>query len=83
MPKVEGLTPAQAGALVQLSRLTPFRKLQQKISGNAEFKTWLESVAGEQDVPEVWDVDKPLSKCIENRHPLRKLIAVSSSVLRY
>ena len=60
--KVEGLTQAQAGAMVQLSKLGPFRKLGQNIPGNADFKTWLQSVAAEHDVPELWNVDKPLSK---------------------
>lgn len=61
-PKVEGLSQAQASAMLQLSKLSPFRKLSQKISGNAEFMSWLQSVAAEQDVPELWDTDKPLSK---------------------
>ena len=60
--KVEGLTQTQASAMVQLSKLAPFRKLNQKIPGNAAFKTWLQSVAAEKDVPEIWDIDKPLSK---------------------
>lgn len=61
-PKVEGLSQAQASAMLQLSKLSPFRKLSQKVSGNAEFMSWLQSVAAEQDVPELWDTDKPLSK---------------------
>ena len=61
-PKVEGLSQAQASAMLQLSKLSPFRKISQKISGNVDFKTWLQSVAAEQDVPELWDTDKPLSK---------------------
>ena len=61
-PKVEGLSQAQASAMLQLSKLSPFRKLNQKVSGNAEFMSWLQSVAAEQDVPELWDTDKPLSK---------------------
>ena len=48
--------------MLQLSKLAPFRKLSQKVPGNVEFKAWLQSVAAEQDVPELWDTDKPLSK---------------------
>ena len=59
---VEGLTPEQCHGMVQLSKLTPFRKLSQKISGNVQFQAWLNSVSAEQDVPEVWDIEKPLSE---------------------
>ncbi len=62
--KMEGLTNAQSGALMMLARLTPFRKLGDKVKGNAVFKQWLDSVTAEQDVPELWDVDKPLSECL-------------------
>ena len=58
---VAGLTPEQTDCMLRLIAKVPqFQNLDRQI-GAADFKTWLESPNPELIVPEIWEVEKPLT----------------------
>ncbi|XP_059178510.1 cytoplasmic dynein 1 heavy chain 1-like isoform X2 [Physella acuta] len=58
---IPGLTNQQHAALIRLSKLPAFRNAISEVTGNALFQSWLESNTPEQDVPQLWVEDKPMS----------------------
>ncbi|XP_026482181.1 dynein heavy chain, cytoplasmic isoform X8 [Ctenocephalides felis] len=68
---VEGLSQEQQEAVNKLSlRLPAFRKLAEKISSIPELGAWLQQGSPEQNVPRLWQEDKPLSPIATAMHQL-------------
>ncbi|XP_065167911.1 dynein heavy chain, cytoplasmic isoform X2 [Atheta coriaria] len=59
---IDGLLSEQQEALMRLaSRLSAFRKLPEKIQEMPEFSAWIQQGTPEQNVPRLWQEEKPLS----------------------
>ncbi|KAJ7386556.1 Cytoplasmic dynein 1 heavy chain 1 [Desmophyllum pertusum] len=61
-PRIDGLAPEQATAVVRLSKLPAFKELQAHMKFNRkDFFEWLESGKPERSVPICWDSELSLS----------------------
>ncbi|CAH3116472.1 unnamed protein product [Pocillopora meandrina] len=70
-PKIDGLSPEQATAVVRLSKLPAFKELQAYIQMNRkDFFEWLESGKPERNVPACWDSELSLSNIALSVHQL-------------
>ncbi|RMX44013.1 hypothetical protein pdam_00012965 [Pocillopora damicornis] len=70
-PKIDGLSPEQATAVVRLSKLPAFKELQAYIQMNRkDFFEWLESGKPERNVPACWDSELSLSNIAQSVHQL-------------
>jgi dynein heavy chain 1 len=58
---ISGLSQEQVLAVERLYKLQPFKEVKNCLTENKDHLAWLESVAPEYDVPNLWSCDKLLS----------------------
>lgn len=56
-----GLNPEQLESATALSKLPAFKNLQRKLDNHENFSNWIESSNPEQDIPVLWEDDRPLT----------------------
>jgi len=77
LPKLDFLKPTEVQAVARLeARLPAFKGLASSLKSNKEIHSWLEVVSAEQDVPTLWNEDKPLSSVGLAVHKMLLLQAV-------
>jgi dynein heavy chain 1 len=69
LPKISWLDQGQLERMVRLEKLPAFKGLTVSVeSSEKEMRQWLEKVAAEQDVPVLWDDEKPMSAVCKAVH---------------
>ncbi|XP_074612492.1 cytoplasmic dynein 1 heavy chain 1-like isoform X2 [Acropora palmata] len=82
-PKISGLSPEQASAVVRLSKLPAFKELQAYMNFNSkDFFDWLESGKPERSVPACWDSELSLSNIGQTVHQLLVIQALRPDRVR-